>query len=256
MFFESKHSLDENLFRLSVGMGMNFPLHIHRSFEYYAQISGQTRVEIDGKDYLLTPGKAVLIFPFQVHSYCADTPDEQHRMCIFSPDMVPDFYKQNGSGIPEDNLFEHALSEMPIGDNVFTQRSVAYGICGAFHVGRSYRDAVKGIGDGTLTELLIFADRSFRSECLLRDAAAFIGYDYAYVSKLFKRRIGIPFKQYVNLLRIRESRLLLRSTNDSISSIKEKCGFQTLRSFDREFMRETGMTPSEYRASHKADRRE
>jgi YesN/AraC family two-component response regulator len=99
-------------------------------------------------------------------------------------------------------------------------------------------------------ELLRYAEQSFRSDCLLRDAAARIGYDYAYVSKFFKRRVGLSFRQYVNLLRINEARRLLKETSDGISEIKDACGFRCLRTFDREFFTVTGKTPSEYRRRH------
>ena len=98
-----------------------------------------------------------------------------------------------------------------------------------------------------LVSLLLFADKNFKSKCLLRDAASTIGYDYAYISKLFKRKAGISFRQYVNNLRIIESKQLLRSDAKSIEEIAEACGFSSLRTFDREFKNQNGISPSEYK---------
>jgi AraC-like DNA-binding protein len=80
----------------------------------------------------------------------------------------------------------------------------------------------------------------------LRDAASSIGYDYAYISKLFKRKVGISFRQYVNNLRIIESKPLLTAGDKSIGEIAELCGFSSLRAFDREFLNQVGVTPSKY----------
>jgi AraC-like DNA-binding protein len=81
----------------------------------------------------------------------------------------------------------------------------------------------------------------------LRDAAAKVGYDYAYISKFFKNKAGMSFRQYVNCLRILASKQLLATTSQSISEIGETCGFSSTRAFDREFYAQTGSTPSDYR---------
>ena len=67
MFFEPKHSIEENEFRLSFSKALTFPLHIHRSFEFYAQTDGAADVTVGDRTYRLSAGDAVLIFPFQVH---------------------------------------------------------------------------------------------------------------------------------------------------------------------------------------------
>ena len=87
---------------------------------------------------------------------------------------------------------------------------------------------------------------------LLRDAAAKIGYDYAYVSKFFKRKTDMSFRQYVNRLRIIEGKKLLSSTADSVEHVAYACGFSSLRAFDREFFAQIGVTPSAYRLSKKS----
>ena len=80
-------------------------------------------------------------------------------------------------------------------------------------------DASAKSEDQILVQLLLFSDKNFRNRCLLRDAAATIGYDYAYISKLFKRKVGISFRQYVNNLRIIESKPLLTAGDKSIEEI-------------------------------------
>ena len=87
MFFEAVHSLSENEFITSHSKKIDFPIHIHRSFEYFEQISGSTQVCIGEKSYTLTQGEAILVFPLQTHSYtCIE--EGKLRMCIFSPDLV------------------------------------------------------------------------------------------------------------------------------------------------------------------------
>ena len=168
-------------------------------------------------------------------------------MSIFSPEMVSSFYKKTKDRSPVNNRFTCHLPEAVTIDNIFHKKAVAYFICGEFERGREYAETSAGQEQRLLVELLLYADKSFCTPCLLRDAASEIGYDYAYASRTFKRLVGISFRQYVNGLRITESKQLLRASAKGMEEIGEACGFCSLRAFDREFRAQTGMTPSEYR---------
>ena len=246
MFFESIHSLDENEFIIWKSKHINFPTHIHRSFEYFKQISGTTEILIGKQKYLLKSGESVLIFPLQPHSYTL-IEDGEVQLSIFSPEMVSSFYKMNKNKIPADNKFICTLSDGIALDNIFHKKAVAYFICGEFEKGREYIDDVNSHGEQLFVSLLMFADNNFHTRCLLRDAASELGYDYAYISKAFKNKMGMSFRQYVNVLRIIESKQLLKSNAQSIEEVSEACGFTSLRAFDREFRAQTGMTPSDYK---------
>jgi len=249
MFFEPHHSVEENEFLLEkYHRNYSFPPHLHRSFELFAQTEGESEVTVDDTVYRLTPGLAVLVFPYQIHSYKKLT-EGNNTLCIFSPTLVPDFYAERKDKLPENSLFSLSVLSVPDDRNAYQSRSAAYGICGTFEKGRTYRAAAPYPGRDTLLSLFLYADANFLGECSLADAAKSIGYDYAYISKLFKKKAGIPFSRYVNMLRIRESEHLLISTDMSVSEIKSACGFSTLRTFNREFLDIIGMPPTEYRKS-------
>ena len=246
MFFESEHSLSENEFKLWKCNRISFPIHIHRSFEYFKQINGSTEIWIDDRKYILKSGESVLVFPLQPHSYtCIEEGDIQ--MSIFSPEIVSSFYNNNRNRIPVNNQFNCQLSENIAIDNIYHKKSAAYFICGEFEKDCEFIERSNDLGDTLFVSLLVYADNNFRNRCLLRDAAVSVGYDYAYISKFFKSKVGISFRQYVNCLRILESKQLLKATSKSVSEIGEMCGFASTRAFDREFRSQTGMTPSDYK---------
>lgn len=246
MLFESQHSIKDNEFSFSYHKSKNFQTHIHRAFEYYEQVEGSTEVTVGKKKYLLSAGDAVLIFPLQPHSYTY-VEAGRIRLCIFSPDMATDFYKKNENRRPLDNKFRCSLPENISVDTVFHKKALAYFICGEFERGREYAEEFDRNEDRLLVSVLHYADKNFCTECLLRDAASSIGYDYTYVSKIFKRRAGISFRQYVNNLRIMKAKQLLATNVSGMEQIAEECGFASLRAFDREFRAQMEMTPSEYR---------
>lgn len=246
MFFESKHSLSNHYFHLLMSRELTFPLHIHFAFEYFEQICGSTEVFIGSQQYVLREGDAVLIFPLQPHSYKA-LEAGRVRTCIFSPDMVPSFYKANENRLPSDHRMPRVLKDELTVENLFHQKAMTYFICGEFERNRSYIKKNGYNENPLLVALLSFAEDHFCSRCLLRDAAAKLGYDYAYVSKFFKREVGLSFREYINMLRVMKSKSLLISTDRNIEEIGESCGFSSLRAFDREFREQVGMSPSRYR---------
>ena len=68
-----------------------------------------------------------------------------------------------------------------------------------------------------------------------------------YFCVLFKNQTKMTFSQYLNKVRINESKLLLEETEDSIIDISLTVGFNNHNHFSATFKKLTGMTPSQYR---------
>ena len=246
MFFEAQHSEKYAEFSYYLGSKKDFPLHIHRSFEFFSQLQGKTLVVIDEREYELNEGEAVLIFPFQPHSYKTIT-DGKYVIGIFSSDTVMEYSKAKANLLPESNLFlYHAPEKIP--DNPYLQKALAYDICGNFDMDRFYKTREKDVFHQCIMRLLIYAEEHYTGTCLLEDASAAIGYDYAYISKKFKSTIGISFRKYINTLRIiLAKQILMTEKTKTITEIASLCGFNSLRSFNIEFKKEEGITPTEYK---------
>lgn len=248
MLFESFHSFEQNEFWVRHAYNVSFPVHIHRSFEYFLQRQGTSVVTVDGKEYTLCPGEAVLIFPYQYHSYRASQ-GNRHSSYIFSPDLVSNYYYADTRRIPTDNRLAYMPEETLDTCNLYLRQGLAYSICGQFDKERTYMTLRASHGEDILKSVLLYADEHYTEDCLLRNSSEVVGYDYAYTSKLFKRQLGITFNQYVNLLRIQKSQTLLTTTPLSITEIANRCGFHSLRAYNRKFTEITGSTPSAFRKS-------
>ena len=107
--------------------------------------------------------------------------------------------------------------------------------------------SVPGKKETLLYAVLDFIHRNFMEDCSLKQLASVLKYDYAYLSKFFIATVGIPFKEYVNQLRISHACCLLSDTDKGILTIAEASGFPSLRTFNRNFQRYTGQTPRQYR---------
>jgi AraC-like DNA-binding protein len=69
-------------------------------------------------------------------------------------------------------------------------------------------------------------------------------------SRYFRRSAGQSFSDTVHKLRLAHACQLLENTDEPISTICHRTGYQNLSNFNRQFRREYGITPGQYRRIH------
>lgn len=74
-----------------------------------------------------------------------------------------------------------------------------------------------------------------------------IGISPAYLSRLMKQELGMPFKDFLTSLRINEAIVLMRSTSCSINEIADMVGYKSQHYFSTAFKNSMGISPSEHR---------
>lgn len=82
---------------------------------------------------------------------------------------------------------------------------------------------------------------------LLSGIAGHVCLSEEHAARLFKKAAGMTIGDYTRHLRITEAKNLLAATELHLGEIAYRCGFASLTVFSRNFKRETGMTPSEFR---------
>ncbi len=99
--------------------------------------------------------------------------------------------------------------------------------------------------------------RNYIEEFLYNDisvsqiALAF-NYSEKYIGKLFKTQTGMSIREYLNSKRLGKAAMLLENTNQSITEISSKSGFNNVTYFNRMFKKQYFMTPSEFRENRKS----
>lgn len=76
------------------------------------------------------------------------------------------------------------------------------------------------------------------------------GFNADYLTRLFKRRLGVGFVRYVNSVRLARAKTLLCQTPFSIKEISWQCGFPDEKYFMRLFRESEGVTPTAYRNAY------
>ena len=81
----------------------------------------------------------------------------------------------------------------------------------------------------------------------LSDAAKISFMSESMFSRIFKEASGLNFSEMIRKLRIEHGCKLLASTEMPVATIAKDCGFTNLSNFNRQFLREMGTTPRDFR---------
>jgi len=115
------------------------------------------------------------------------------------------------------------------------------------HVGS---DVENGAYSAYVAQALSYIDGHY-GDCGLtvHGIAAQVGVSGDYLSRQFRRVIGIAAQEYLRRYRFARSMELLQA-GMPVSSVASQVGFRSLCHFSREFKREMGITPSQYRTQN------
>lgn len=245
-FYQGSNYMEEDYFDAFFLVESGFAPHLHRSFELIHLIDGEISVFLDEKEYRLRPKQLIFAFPEQIHEIRSLRPSKI-TVIQFAPELVGHFSSHYRNLIPLSPVLSglyHPADTLCFA-NIYEKKAFLYRLCALL---TSSSDFIPAPARQTpLFALLSYIQNNFCSECSLREAAKQTGYDYAYLSRLFRAKTGLSFTACVTQYRISHASSLLSHSSDSVSTIAYACGFNTIRSFNRSFRTLTGMTPEEYR---------
>lgn len=82
----------------------------------------------------------------------------------------------------------------------------------------------------------------------LEEVAEHFGYNYAYLSRIFKKKAGMSMSRYITQKKIGLAKELIETKPEMrLGEISDMCGYNDSRYFSRVFKAETGCSPSEYK---------
>ncbi len=97
--------------------------------------------------------------------------------------------------------------------------------------------------------VLNYIDKKYSEKLSLKKIARIAGYEKTYFSSLFKKLFSVSPMQYIIRKRVDKAKMLLRNTNNKLSSISEETGFNDAFHLSKTFKRLTGKPPCEFRKS-------
>ena len=101
--------------------------------------------------------------------------------------------------------------------------------------------------NGMIKKSINYIAKNFDKNITLNEVAKEVHLNPSYFSSVFKQSTGSSFTEYLNMVRIEESKRLLGNTDISIIDIAVSTGFESQSYFSKVFKKYTGLTPSQYR---------
>ena len=102
-----------------------------------------------------------------------------------------------------------------------------------------------------ISEARVYMSQNYRNpNLMLQDVAAAVNMSKSRFSAVFSQCTGQTFTEYLIYLRLTKAKELLRSTGEKTSRIAYETGYNDAHYFSYIFKKNTGMTPSEYRAQY------
>lgn len=110
------------------------------------------------------------------------------------------------------------------------------------------------------TDLIVKAKHFLRDnysnpELTLKSAADFVGLNEKYFSSRFTKESGMTFSAYLTDLRMQKAKSLMLTADFKMYEISERVGYHNTEHFNRMFKRCFGVSPGDYRKSHRAETR-
>lgn len=246
-----------------------FASHWHYDFEAVFLLGGSVTATRNGVSAVLRAGDAFICADGDIHSYAAPSPDFSALVLIFDPyaarkagTLVMDVTVRSGVFRPDPKNPDAGLA--PLLDRLFYEYEHLSAASAFFLYG--YILEIQGILQRCCIKR-VFADGGADSRAHLhriRESISRIEANYAgeitlygmakaalmsesNFSREFKKITGTGFKEYVNLVRLREAAALMGEGSRSVAAAAFACGFQSVRTFNRVFRARYGVTPGEHR---------
>lgn len=106
-------------------------------------------------------------------------------------------------------------------------------------------------GVGQIQEALKYVDRHYAEPIRIETLARECHISETHFRRLFSEYIDMTPIEYLNMVRVLRACEMLRSSNESMSSVALNCGFSTVSTFDRNFKQVIGVTPYQWKKDPK-----
>ena len=250
--------------------------HIHNSNEVLLVEDGAADYYISGKKYHVEPGDILVIGAMEHHLRRIDRLPFSRYGFTVKPDyvrgIIPDRDLQRAFSTPSPEKF--VIHYKHVDPEVFSQ--VIYLLCclkEEENLHKPFRSLIqrtvitqiavilfrvfqiqRGEAGDTPTNIRMqevkeYVDSHFDEELNLQVLGELFFLHPSTISREFNRYFGYNLNKYINRVRVCEAAGLLESNSDSIAVIAQKCGYDSVNTFLRQFRSIMDISPLQYRKS-------
>lgn len=246
-------------------------VHLKRSlmdFELIVMIKGELYIKDEWEEYVLKEGEYLLMEPTKIQS--GYRPSEcsfywlhfgTNNYGYYVKNEEPDIYnsrqniiniKKQGKLLYKDKVYELMRqlidSDVKYMNKVSNEYLTTAILCEISNQTTMAENKV--LKDDFIRNIEQYIDENISKELKIKDIAKDFGYNEKYLSTMFKNKLGISLKHFIDNKKIERAKYLLINTNVWITEISESLGYANVQSFYNVFKKETSVTPMEYRDTY------
>lgn len=258
----------------------NWPHHWHKEIELVYVAKGTLKVEVNDIFYELKSRDILIINPYNVHYFPIQTSDTKNFIIQFNLSMLD----KNLSDYNEKKFTKTILSNFDNTDANFNQdiyesvEKVILTIISEYsNKNQEYMMLIKA----KLSELMVillrnlpmeqytseekcrlsgsgkleilenvfkYAEDNYQNKIWLKDVSQVANFSIYYFTRFFRKSTGVTFFHYLSSFRITKAEWYLRNMEYSITQVSDKCGFESIKTFNRVFKKYKGCSPSIYKS--------
>ena len=238
--------------------------HTHDFHHMIYVLSGSGQVYIDGKLYVAKPGNLFLIAPDTVHTlgspelmttyefkftihdeFCRQAVRKVEDRMLFCTEEVATAIANTSREAKQNQHYMRQMVALMLPQVLLMLARSQETEDAAAEETQPERVLEKR--ESLATKIKAFLDCNYTRELTAQDIADHFFISEAHMRRTFAGTYHISPIKYINNLRIEQAKKLMETTDMSITEISEAVGFGTLRTFNRAFTKQRGMSPSEYK---------
>lgn len=109
------------------------------------------------------------------------------------------------------------------------------------------REHCQASGRDYIAQALQYVQFNYNRDIQINDIAGYLGINRSYFSSLFKQKMNVTPKAYLQKLRLEKAKAMLAETTDPVGEIALKAGFKDPFMFSKLFKKTEGLSPRAYR---------
>lgn len=244
----------------------DMPLHYHKNeMEIYYLFSGKVQYIVDNESFVLEDGDVIMIQPNVNHKTVSLSESHERFVLNLPITFIEDdiermlkskFYSNFVLTVPPKKRADlHAIilrmEKEVMTTDIFSSKLIDHYIYEfiTFVIRNANNSKLNVFNKNPIfiQEIMMFIGKNYTSNITLSQIANEFNLSEAYISRTFKKINGSGIREYLNNVRIDAAMKLLANTNESITNIALKCGFDNSNYFAKVFKEATGTTPLRYR---------
>jgi len=251
--------------------------HIHSAVELLFIQKGNFQIFVDGEELWVGEGCTVLFRSNTIHRiYCQSEGVGEYYVLKFSPALIvglsdPEYRNayllhlalntkheksvwsaeesaRAGFGQALDFLVREEQSQLPGGDvaRKIGAAAVLLSLIRELEPAAEPSADQKEVADATVRriyDVTVYVNSHYSEPITASQCAAMAYMSDSYFSRCFQRVTGHSFKQYLNLVRVRQAEKAILGSDRSVTEIAGECGFGSVSYFISTYKKFKGITP-------------